>query len=803
MIEYVTIINFYRSAFMRMVRILFLFFLTFWLYANYSHGLLIKFPLLFLSLFLMIELFYLYKIYRVIPKIDITKNNGQDLSKSCTRIVSIPMLAKDRMSQVIDVLIHSPQGQFILQKIPAEKKDIPLVEIQKQELLAAAFSLSKTTHGRFITAADVICAYLLLTETQSKLLFNKQIKKEELLNILAWVRQIFRNEEYPPKKRVEFYGSGIIESLTTGWTYETKKFTKDYSYSAYQDKPQIQGREKEFTMMVQALSKAENNNVLLIGDPGSGKENLVSLFAQESFTHLTSISIQHIKILELMIGPLIAGTANRAELETRLQSIIEEVSHSGNIVLYIPEIQNITGSGAYDIDLSGALYPYLKSGRIPIIASISKGNFKNYFEKSPLLETFSIITLEEPDKQTAMEMLMQKTSLLEKKNNVVLTYKAIESAVEYANRYFQNSVLPGSAASVLEDVAHTIALQKNKKTGLFTKEIKYILADDVINAIQTKTHIAIAAPIGAEKELLLHLEENLHQRVIDQVDAITAIAESMRRLRSGLISLKRPISFLFLGPTGVGKTESAKALSELYFGGEDKMIRLDMSEYADEDGEKRLLGAAPGEGNERGELTDKIADRPNSLVLLDEFEKAHPKILDLFLQVLEDGRLTDNKGKTVSFANSIVIATSNAGAEFIREKIESGVVVNKEFSRQLLDYLQTKEIFKPELLNRFDEVIVFKPLGVTEMTAIAKILLTELANTLKNQDIAFSYDDKLLNKIIKEGFNPEFGARPLRRYIQDNIEDIIAQKKLRDEIKRGNKLFMTTDETEKIIATIS
>lgn len=295
----------------------------------------------------------------------------------------------------------------------------------------------------------------------------------------------------------------------------------------------------------------------------------------------------------------------------------------------------------------------------------------------------------------------------------------------------------------------------------------------------------------------------MHERVIDQEHAIIAISESMRRLRAGLVSLKRPISFLFLGPTGVGKTETAKALAELYYGGEDKMIRLDMSEYADEEGVKRLLGAPPGEGEERGELTDKIADHPASLVLLDEFEKAHQKILDLFLQVLEDGRLTDNKGKTVSFVNSIVIATSNAGAEFIREEVVKGTVIDKNFSQRLLDYLQTQHLFRPELLNRFDEVVVFKPLGLPEMQAIAKILLADMTKRLQEQDITFTYDEKLLQKIITEGFDMQFGARPLRRYIQSNIEDIMAQKKLKDEIKRGNKVYMTTDEVGNVITEVT
>jgi ATP-dependent Clp protease ATP-binding subunit ClpC len=693
--------------------------------------------------------------------------------------------------------------RFVIQKIPIDLDALSLVEIPLEQVVQYAAALTKNLRGKYITSIDIFGAYLLLTEQQTKLLFTKRLKPEELMQILLWGRHLYPYEEKPREKRVTIYGGGIGESLTTGWTYETKKFTVNYSLEAFSKKPQITGREKEFTQMLETLSKREKNNILLVGDPGSGRENLVALLGVESYLHTTSLSVPHIKILELMIGPLIAGAANRSELESRLQAIIDEVSHSGNVVIYIPEFQNITGSSSYEIDLSGALYPYLTSGRTPMIGSVSVGNFKAFIEKSSLLEAFTVIKLEEPDKPTAMKMVLERALAIEEKNNVVLTYKAIESAVEYADRFFQEAALPGSAVNVLEDVAHAVVSEETKSGGLFSKpKTVYILADHIVAAIQEKTHIVISQPTTKEKDILLHLEDHMHKRVIAQEDAIHGIAEAMRRLRAGMTTMKRPISFLFLGPTGVGKTETTKALAELYFGGEDKMIRLDMSEYSDQEGIKRLLGAPPGEGQERGELTDKIADHPFSLVLLDEFEKANPKIIDLFLQVLEDGRLTDNKGKTVSFASAIVIATSNAGAEFIREEIEKGSAVDKEFSNRLLDYLQSQRLFRPELINRFDDVVIFKPLGESEMGSIAKIMLDGIKKQLAEQDITFTYDDRLLTKVMKEGFNQQFGARPLRRYIQDSVEDIIAQKKLRDEIKRGDRIFMTTDNANMITVTM-
>lgn len=800
----------YRSAFVRTARLLVATFLIVLLVVDFRLDSSIKFPLFFLSLFLIAEIFFRYKLSKVAPRLPLSQNDGKDLSLSTTRELLEVLVIKEKAFDVVAALLTTDQASFVIEKAHIAKQEIAAIAMSKDEVLAYAAKLANTTNGVLITSMDFVAAYILMAESQTKLLFNKQVKQEDFVDILLWARHTFRTEENPEKKRIHFLGSGIGEALTTGWTPETKNFTTDFSYIAYKLKPRSFGREKEFGELLEGLSRNDNNNVLLIGDPGSGKENLVALLAQASFDNTIKTGLNHIKVLELMIGPLIAGANNRGELETRLQAIIDEVSHSGNVILYIPEIQNITGSSAYNVDLSGALYPYLKEGRLPVIATVTVGNFKTYIEKSPLMEVMTSIRLEEPDKRTTKLMLLQKAEDIEEKYGVILTYKAIYAAVEYANRYFQDAALPGSAANLLEDVAHRYGTVGHGGAHMFgKKEPRYILAEDIVKSIEEKTHIAVAQPTGPEKELLLHLEDKMHERVIDQVDAIRAIAEAMRRLRAGLVSQKRPISFLFLGPTGVGKTETAKALATLYFRGEDKMIRLDMSEYSDEGGQKRLLGAAPGQGQERGELTDKIADNPFSLVLLDEFEKAHPKILDLFLQVLEDGRLTDNKGKTVNFVNSIIIATSNAGAEFIREEIQKavpagrqGAAVNKDFSKKLLDYLQSSHIMRPELLNRFDDVVIFKPLGEHEMLQITQLMLQEVVQRLQEQDVTFTYDEKLLAKVAREGYDQQFGARPLRRYIQDNVEDMLAQRRLRDEIGRGNSVFMTVGDDNTITVKV-
>lgn len=796
---YATLYYMYKSAAVRTLRLLLFFSLIIWIFAEIGSSGTIKLPLFLFNLFLMSEAYYRFRIAKNHPTVLISENTT-DIHQSCTMPLLYANIAHPRLSSFLHELMTLPQVSFLLQRIMVEQKEIRVIEMQKDDLIRYAVELVKTLHGQYITTMDVVAAYLLLSESQTKLLFTKKIKPEEMLQVLYWARKIHSSEEHSKKTLVHFSGGGIGEVLTTGWTLETKKYTRDFSSTALRRPPHLIGRQHEFEMIVETLAKVDNNNILLVGDAGSGKETLVSSLASESYSGNLG-KLNYKQFLELMVGPLLAGATDRGDLEVRLQAIIEEISHAGNVVIYIPDFQNILGSSSYGIDLSGALMPYLKGGKLPIIATVTPGNFKTYLEQNPLQEVFTVVKLSEPDLNTTLQMLFEKATDIEEKFRVIISFDALKTAITYASRYVQDGALPGSAAVLLEDVANAVAMNSDKPFGNSRRKI--VREEHVVQKIEEKTKIAVAAPTGQEKELLLHLEDKLHERVIDQVQAISAISEAMRRLRSGLTSTTRPISFLFLGPTGVGKTETAKALSELYFGGERQMIRLDMSEYSDGNGVKRLLGAAPGEGNERGELTDKMRDNPFSLILLDEFEKAHPQILDLFLQVLDDGRLTDNKGRTVSFVNSVIIATSNAGSEFIRQHVLQGTAVDQVFRQTLLNFLQQQHVFKPELLNRFDDVVIFKPLGEAEVVQIIQILLDQVIKTLAGQDITVTFDQRVVEKIAKEGTDKQFGARPLRRYIQDNIADLIAQKKLRDEIRRGSTVTVTTDDQDKLIAQIS
>src|SRR5258708_3154671 len=693
-------------------------------------------------------------------------------------------------AQVIQTLLTKPNIRFLVDKCNITAKEIPHAEIAQNQLGQKAFEIAKTSKGKYVTTTDVFAAFLVLTESQTKLFIKKELKPEVFLKIGYWKRADYPQEEEPKTHKILFLGQGIGEDWVTGWTFETKKYITDFTAYTLRTKPLLNGQKKEYESLVEMLCKSGKNSVIITGEPGVGKTSMVQHLATDSSLGQLHGALYHKRFFQLMVGPLLAGANDQGTLETRLQSILEELTHSVNIILFIPEIENVVGTTSYHLDLTGALLPYLREGNLQVIATTTKGAYKQFIEPmQTFTDVFEVINLEEPNRDEAVQMLLEKVHEIEWKNHVSFTYRAVVTGVDLANRYMHDKALPGAAVGLLTYVA---------SSGAY-KQKNVIDENDVITKVEERTHIAVATPKPAEKELLLHLEDKLHERIIDQEEAIKEISQAVRRFRAGLSVGIRPISFLFLGPTGVGKTETAKALAALYFGGEEQMIRLDMSEYATADSERRLLGAPAGEGIEKGELTEKIHEHPYSLVLLDEFEKAYPAILDLFLQVLDDGRLTDNKGKTVSFASSIIIATSNAGSEFIREHIAKGTKIDKTFQQGILELLQSKGIFRPELLNRFDGIVVFKPITPEQAVQITKLLLKSFAKKLQEQDITIIFDEKLAAKVAKEGLDIEFGARPLRRFIQANIEDFIAQKMLKDEIKRGDKITLSTDENGNIV----
>ncbi len=725
-----------------------------------------------------------FKVLRVKPELGVNKNDGKDIFKSFTLASLGSLIFKNSSMSVVRKLIKTKPVKFLLTKSDLNETELKLIDIPMDKVLTNAFEIVKLIKGEYVTTIDIAASCILLCEDTTKLLFNKNLKKEEFLQILLWTRSRYSEEELPEPPGIHFWGEGIGESWVTGWTIEAQKYMVDLTSEILRKKPVTIGREGEFKQLLEGMYKGKS--AILVGEVGSGRTEIAQALALKSFTGDLKGNLFHQRFHQLLVDALLAGTDNQGDLESRLDSLIAEIAHAGNIIIFLPSFENILGSSSFHIDLSGVLTPYLERGVIRIIGTLTPGAYKKFVEgRKTFADKLEIIKVNEPSEKTALSMLFRKSEDMESAKTQI-SYKALIASLKYSKKYLPGNVLPGSAITLLKDTVAQVALSGKS----------IVEENDIIEKVEQKSHIAVGKPGKEEKKLLLNLEKEIHKRLIDQEQAVTGVAEAMRRLRAGLSEDGRPISFLFLGPTGVGKTETSKALARLYFGGESSMIRLDMSEYSDEDSMKRFLGLE----DSQGDLPDKIYENPFSLVLLDEFEKANQQILNLFLAVLDDGRLTDGRGKTVSFSDAIIIATSNAGSEYIREEVEKGTVIDKKFQQKLLEILQKDGTFKPELLNRFDGIIVFKPLSEEDIKQVTKILLSDLKVKMQEQDITLNFDDKLIEKVIEEGFDQEFGARPIRRYIQDNIEDLIAQKILKDEIKRGDKITVLTDGNQILIS---
>jgi ATP-dependent Clp protease ATP-binding subunit ClpC len=563
------------------------------------------------------------------------------------------------------------------------------------------------------------------------------------------------------------------------------------------------------------------------------------------------------QVKELDIGSLVAGSKFRGEFEERAKKFIDEITKaSGNIILFIDELHTIVGSGAQEgqMDLSNLLKPALARGELQAIGATTLSEYKKYIEKDAALERrFQPVLVDEPTVEQTIEILRGIRDRYEAHHRIKISDEALVSAAELSDRYIKDRFLPDKAIDIIDESASKVKIEtssepeelrekklsvlkmeaeresltrsnEHEKAAKLKTEIEIIKKeiepleeewmkkkgtgtptvqiDDVTNVISKITGIPINQLKKTEKEKLLNLEKDLHKRVIGQDEAVNAVSEAVRRARVGLKDPTRPIaSFIFLGPTGVGKTELAKALSELVFGDEDNMIRLDMSEYTEKHTVSRLIGSPPGYVGfeEGGQLTESIRRKPYSVVLLDEIEKAHSEIFNVLLQILDDGRVTDAKGRTVDFKNTIIIATSNIGSETILERLKDGLKQEDDkdwddLKQNVLSQLRSR--FKPEFINRIDEIILFHSLGKDNLKNIAKLVLLKTEKLLTAQGMYLSYDDEVLDLIIKKGYHPEFGARPMKRVIQKEIESPLSKELLEGNIEKGDTVIVKTTKNE-------
>ncbi len=545
------------------------------------------------------------------------------------------------------------------------------------------------------------------------------------------------------------------------------------------------GHEEEYDRLIDVLARPLNPNALLVGEAGVGKEAVVAHLAWNLVKDEVPAALFDKRLVAIELENLVAG-APAEELNARLKKIVEEITIAGNIIIYIPNIHNLVRtSGTAYLSAADALMPVIMNNNFPVIGASFPRDYKQYIEaRSDFAGAFEVIRVSEVSDSDAEKILSYEGVILEKKFHMIISFGAIKKAVTLAKKYFRNKFLPSSAEELLKSALVDADRRGEKLLG----------PDRVIATAEAKVNIPMHEAGEAEAKQLLKLEDTIHEHLIDQEEAVKAVADALREYRSGLTRPGGPIaSFLFVGPTGVGKTELAKTLAKIQFGSEKLMVRFDMTEYQDKQSFYRFIGSP--DGTTSGALTDAILQKPYSLILLDEFEKAYPDILNLFLQVLDDGRLTDNLARVVDFQNTIIIATSNAHSDIINDALAHG-----ETMMQIADYLKTKltDVFKPELINRFSRVVIFKNLSPADLEKVVALNLQDIVQLVKNQGITMSFDDTVIKHLARLGYDPAFGARPLRRVIDEKLRAPLAQKILEKKVSKGSrvKLVFNGDELD-------
>ena len=610
------------------------------------------------------------------------------------------------------------------------------------------------------------------------------------------------------------------------------------------------GREKEIERVLQILSRRMKNNPCMVGEPGVGKTAVAEGIAYLIAAGDVPDTVRDKRLLSLDLSSMVAGSKYRGEFEERIKKVIAEVKNAGNVILFVDELHTIIGAGGAEgaIDASNILKPSLSRGEILMIGATTRAEYRKYIEKDAALERrFQPVYVEEPTNEETVEILKGLRSAYEEHHHVEISDQALEAAVSLSVRYISDRFLPDKAIDLMDEACSRKRLgfgKKAKKTlplelemQAFSDDIENLLeagdideaaellkkqrkletkldkmkqnknaksvvvdAEDIADVVSVWTKIPVNKLTEQESKRLERLEEELHKRVVGQNEAVDAVAKAIKRSRVGLKDPKRPVgSFLFLGPTGVGKTELSKALAEAVFGSEDALIRVDMSEYMEKHSVSKLIGSPPGYVGfeEGGQLSEKVRSNPYSVILFDEIEKAHSDVFNILLQVLDDGHITDSQGRKVDFKNTIIIMTSNTGAQRIIDPKKLGFVTasnadteHEDMKKNVMD--EVKQNFKPEFLNRIDDIIVFRALTEDDVRNISNFLLKELKQRVASQmEIQLKFGDAVKKLIFEKGYDKKYGARPLKRAIQTNIEDVLAEAVLKGEIKRGDTVQVT------------
>ncbi|MFH0892672.1 MAG: ATP-dependent Clp protease ATP-binding subunit [Candidatus Falkowbacteria bacterium] len=702
--------------------------------------------------------------------------------------VFIVILSNNQVAALFSRL--NADGEKLAGRIKEQLEKIDAVEGKTvfsgivKEAFINAYAEALDLGQKKVMAKNFIISSMEKNDILREILYEMEIDRDKIMNVLTWFmvnegliashRAYRASAAYKP-------GSNMDRAYTSIATPALNQIGYDLTVAAKWGRLEYcVARSEEIESIFQNFESGARG-VILIGELGVGKSTIVDGVAQLMVKEDVPKIFADKRLMEVDTARLISG-ATPAQAEGRLMAIIDEVTRAGNIILFIDNIENligITSGNEESLDLSEVLAGAIERGNIYCLASATSANYTKFIEGKSLGGILKKIEIKEPVGNQAIQIVESKIGLIEGRYKVYFSYNAIEEVIKLSSRYIHDKYLPAKAIEILELVAVRVSKKKGPES-LITK-------DDAAQIVGEITNIPVAKLTESESKNLLNLEERIHEQMIDQTTAVKMVSASLRRARAELREGKRPIAnFLFLGPTGVGKTELAKTVANVYFGNEKCMIRLDMSEYQHPDSIKKMIGDAAA--GITGYLTEAVRRSPFSLVLLDELEKAHPDILNVFLQVMDDGRLTDGQGRTVDFTSSIIIATSNVGAVYIQDEIFKGTSA-EEIKRTLINEHLNK-VLRPELINRFDGVIVFEPLSMENVVAIARLMVNKIGKLLEAKGIGLKVEDEGLRVLAKLGFDPKFGARPLRRLLQEKVEDKIANKILSGELKRRDAVII-------------
>ncbi|MCI7112496.1 MAG: ATP-dependent Clp protease ATP-binding subunit [Lachnospiraceae bacterium] len=756
------------------------------------------------------------------------------------QVLSADGVDYDKLIQMIKDLISPGEGVAMAEKSGMTPRAERVLERAQEIAEHLGYDEVGTEHILMAMISQGDCAAARLLNTMN---VNMQKMYVDILTAIG---------EDPARYREELQKSRAGASQTP----TLDQYSRDLTEMAENGElDPVIGRDKQMLRVIQILCRRGKNNPCLIGEPGVGKTAIVEGLAQSIVNGTVPELIAGKRLVSLDMSGLVAKSKYRGEFEERIKKVINEVIADGNVILFIDELHTIIGAGGAEgaLDASNILKPALARGQLQVIGATTIEEYRKYVEKDAALERrFQPVTVEEPSEEEAIEILNGLKSLYEKHHHVTITQEAVKAAVKLSVRYINDRFLPDKAIDLMDEAAAKLRLDnfdasndmnrlRNEKQLLQDEFEEALSEDDIDKARLIKTQIEDAKtrldkaykknirnrnrkkPVLGENEIarvvsgwtkipvtrlteneaekLSKLENTLHKRVIGQEEAVSAVAKAVKRGRVGLKDPARPIgSFLFLGPTGVGKTEVAKALAEAVFGNEDAMIRVDMSEYMEKHSVSKMIGSPPGYvGHEDGgQLSEKVRRNPFSVILFDEIEKAHPDVFNILLQVLDDGRITDSQGRTVDFKNTIIIMTSNAGASSIIEpkRLGFGDMSDEKQDHELMKnnvMEEVRRIFKPEFLNRIDETIVFRTLNKDDMKKITALLMKELVKRAEDQlDIELTVRDSARTYIVEKAYDKKYGARPLKRKIQDEIENRLAEDIINGRIKRGDKVIVST-----------